>query len=695
MTKEKRIILFVGTCIGLFVVYVFVSGRLETPPEISVILFSAMLMLSFTALFVEHFLTTPSDVLANTTSILLAISPIRNNLVALGNWYWIFFGYNLILLLTSLVSLLLADKEKSSQSIQNLIAGFLKNLSTFFGNGRFLYFSLFIIALLFYVDSNSIVFLVLFGYATIILLLDPKKFILKNFSDLRSNNKNDVGEIIGVESKNIFLAKLYSNRLPIVRFDFVEFQYLMNENKKIQKGLVIDKYLLNQEQWIKVLVDERISGVFEESTNKYKKNVIYKLEFEKPPAILNKYIGIVVDKSVIGKIRFEYHSKNPVSEGDLIELFANEKKVLYQVVQGITDTEELEFKNERGFVIGEAIQLGLWGEGKIAFEKYGWVPEINTPVFLASEIETPELKEGEFQIGIIPNSNYPVMMNLSDAVSHHMAILGVTGCGKSVLARHLIRKVASDNVKVICVDFTNEYSGKFPDLDFSSIVNEARKNALFSSIDLLSVEFSQFENKQRPDFIKAQELILHNNFFESIKEFLESSRNIALFELPDVSNSTDILEYTRWFFKILFEIARLHKNFGKKVCVVIEEAHTVIPEYTFYGVSDKKAGPVVNSIGQIALQGRKYGVGLIIIAQRTANVSKTVLTQCNSIIAFQQFDKTSSEFLSHYFGGDIISSLHTLKFRQAIATGKGFRTGIPIIFEVEEIDEPVPTITKP
>lgn len=57
---------------------------------------------------------------------------------------------------------------------------------------------------------------------------------------------------------------------------------------------------------------------------------------------------------------------------------------------------------------------------------------------------------------------------------------------------------------------------------------------------------------------------------------------------------------------------------------------------------------LVSKMSQIALQGRKYGVGLMVLAQRTANVSKTVLTQCNTIISFQAFDETSFSFLSNY-----------------------------------------------
>lgn len=139
-------------------------------------------------------------------------------------------------------------------------------------------------------------------------------------------------------------------------------------------------------------------------------------------------------------------------------------------------------------------------------------------------------------------------------------------------------------------------------------------------------------------------------------------------------------------------MAKTEKCFGNKICVVLEEAHTIIPEWNFVGIADKSSQSLLNSIAQIALQGRKYNIGLLVIAQRTANVSKTVLTQCNTMISFQEFDKTSSDFLSNYFGQDIADTLPNLKFRQAIAAGKGLKSNVPMIFEVPFITEPEPPV---
>jgi hypothetical protein len=182
MTKGKRIFVFLISMAGLVVVFFVTKSNITASPEIFTVVISAMIMLSFTALFVEHFFTTPSDVLANTISILLVIAPLSGNLSKYGIWYWIFFFYNFLLLITSLLSLLLINSQKSSASLQNRISILLKQFSTSFGNGQFLYFILFFLTILFYIDVHSREFLILFVYASFILLLKPKSFILNFLS---------------------------------------------------------------------------------------------------------------------------------------------------------------------------------------------------------------------------------------------------------------------------------------------------------------------------------------------------------------------------------------------------------------------------------------------------------------------------------------------------------------------------------
>ncbi|HAT9483352.1 TPA: hypothetical protein JBD03_14290 [Legionella pneumophila subsp. pneumophila] len=139
---------------------------------------------------------------------------------------------------------------------------------------------------------------------------------------------------------------------------------------------------------------------------------------------------------------------------------------------------------------------------------------------------------------------------------------------------------------------------------------------------------------------------------------------------------------------VLFEIAkeRLISGLPKRICVVLEEAHTIIPEWNFAGSSDKSSQSLVNSIGQIALQGRKYEIGFLVIAQRTANVSKTILTQCNTVICFQAYDETSFSFLGNYVGKDLVQVLPNLKQYHAVVAGKAIKSNMPMIIDLSRLN---------
>jgi hypothetical protein len=501
---------------------------------------------------------------------------------------------------------------------------------------------------------------------------------------------NALGQIFGVQSKNTFLVKLFDSSTRIAKariFDFVEFQY--STDKKIRKGLVLETYLLNQEQWVKVLSNQQIETIFENKNmlSSHSLDVVYKLENIPENRFLQRFVGIITDNSTISKIRFIFNSQIEVYEGQLLEVAVNSTRVLYQIVEGVTKIETLEHKNQTGLIIGEAIQLGTWNYKKFQFEQFGWVPAINSPVFLASDIEEPTLESDEYVIGYIPNTNYPVTLNKRTALSHHLAVIGVTGTGKSVFSRNLVKEfIKDDDIKVICIDFTGEYVGKFSELSPKHVIDPTVSAQLFKDIDFIEKEIGNNYNKDNPKSL-AKKKEVSEKIYAELKSFLENDGQLSIFELPHVENTSGVLTYTKTFFRVLFHIAKLEKNFGKRVCLVLEEAHTIIPEWNFSGVSDKVSQPLLNSIAQIALQGRKYDVGLMVIAQRTANVSKTILTQCNTIISFQEFDKTSSDFLANYFGQEIVGSLSKLQFRQAIAAGKAFKSSVPMIFEVPEINE--------
>lgn len=68
------------------------------------------------------------------------------------------------------------------------------------------------------------------------------------------------------------------------------------------------------------------------------------------------------------------------------------------------------------------------------------------------------------------------------------------------------------------------------------------------------------------------------------------------------------------------------------VALFCDEAHLYIPERAGRdGVDDISVG----IFERIAKEGRKYGVGLVVISQRPSEVNRTVLSQCNNVIAMR------------------------------------------------------------
>ena len=178
---------------------------------------------------------------------------------------------------------------------------------------------------------------------------------------------------------------------------------------------------------------------------------------------------------------------------------------------------------------------------------------------------------------------------------------------------------------------------------------------------------------------------LREEITTNLKGFLESPDNdkkLSIITLNEISNTRATLFITELYLTCLLNFARDNPTKSSRVLLVVEEAHTVMPEASTMGLGDFESKGLVAKIAQIALQGRKYKVGLLVIAQRTATVSKTVLTQCNTIVSFSCFDDTSLGFLENYFGKTHTAAIPNLQFLQAVVFGKGIKTQRPIIVQI-------------
>jgi hypothetical protein len=310
---------------------------------------------------------------------------------------------------------------------------------------------------------------------------------------------------------------------------------------------------------------------------------------------------------------------------------------------------------------------------------------MNTPVFAVSPEYGADLfdsDETHFQYGQIPGTAIRIGGPFTEAVQHHTAILGVTGCGKTELALDLVRHAAEHDTKILCVDLTAKYISRLASLD---PVNLSLSEDLHADLSdkIFAVETGKYGAGDEKKGLKELDARLRANVDQKLEAFLtDGGRPVGILALEEISNTKATLHVTALYLTSLLTYAKTHSDRCPQVLVVLEEAHTVIPEASTMGLGDYESRGLVGKIAQIALQGRKYRVGLLVIAQRTATVSKTVLTQCNTIVSFACIDDTSLGFLSNVVGRAHVGIIPNLPFLNAVVFGKGVKAQRPLVIAV-------------
>lgn len=85
--------------------------------------------------------------------------------------------------------------------------------------------------------------------------------------------------------------------------------------------------------------------------------------------------------------------------------------------------------------------------------------------------------------------------------------------------------------------------------------------------------------------------------------------------------------------RVIFTVAQWSEPARRHpVALFCDEAHLYIPERTRTESIDEIS---VSIFERIAKEGRKYGLGLVVISQRPSEVNRTVLSQCNNVVAMR------------------------------------------------------------
>ncbi len=115
--------------------------------------------------------------------------------------------------------------------------------------------------------------------------------------------------------------------------------------------------------------------------------------------------------------------------------------------------------------------------------------------------------------------------------------------------------------------------------------------------------------------------------------------------------------------------ARVSGDLKLPVLLVLEEAHNFVPARANTPAEER----AIITTKQIAQEGRKFGVGLILISQRPSRLDETTLSQCNSYVIMRMVNPADQNFVRRVIeslGEDEAKLLPDLDVGEAILSGQ-------------------------
>lgn len=304
----------------------------------------------------------------------------------------------------------------------------------------------------------------------------------------------------------------------------------------------------------------------------------------------------------------------------------------------------------------------------------------------------------------------------------------------NALIQQPLKNLISDRYKKLCENYLNEQITSEQNIDLpiwfdyqklcstfidSAISQENSSNAKLNEfISTLRLRMNSFlndkriaiplmlkDNNQFNKYILPQFLSLilgdYNRYFkdEDSDNFINSYNNN--FRLEKKTNQINIIDVSQLPYEVLETVTGIlgriileflsnfmHENRGKyPVVIVLEEAQNYI--------SEEKDSVAKIVFERIAREGRKFGLSLIVSSQRPSELSKTVLSQCNSFIIHRIQNPDDQKYIRGLISSanaDLLDQLPVIPQQHAIITGDCVRT--PIQVRIDDVN-PTPNSHNP
>ncbi|MDD5023373.1 MAG: ATP-binding protein, partial [Candidatus ainarchaeum sp.] len=332
------------------------------------------------------------------------------------------------------------------------------------------------------------------------------------------------------------------------------------------------------------------------------------------------------------------------------------------------------------YLIASTKVLGVFKNGK--FSRTSLPPYPGSGVLRADEKMLKEFlgfEDNGIFLGKLKHHELEVKIKMHKLFQKHLAILAMSGAGKSHLAAVMLeelmdRKKEQGRIAVVVIDIHGEYAGFSKDREYSNRVKvvegkniKIKFRSLSASLlfewfpelsyvgkSIITGIFSEMKKEEKTerkeylldDFIqrlnehKAKDTIkepIRRAVYELKNYRLVGKRdnpkvindlkpgNMLVLDLSDIDNMKKKRMIAAYIGKKLFSLRK--KGRIPPFLLLVEEAHNFATEKI-----DKYSNISKPVIEKIAREGRKFGACLCLISQRPVNLSTTALSQCNTHI---------------------------------------------------------------
>ncbi|WP_255154062.1 ATP-binding protein [Ferruginibacter sp. HRS2-29] len=169
-------------------------------------------------------------------------------------------------------------------------------------------------------------------------------------------------------------------------------------------------------------------------------------------------------------------------------------------------------------------------------------------------------------------------------------------------------------------------------------------------------------------------------------DWLGSDKPITILDLSGIPNNmlnTIIAALLRIIYEGLFWARNLSQGGrSRPLLLVMEEAHNYL--------NDSIAGSALAIVQRIVKEGRKYGIGTMIVSQRPSEINSTILSQCGTFFALRLTNSNDRSHVTSVVSDNLdglVNMLPILRTGEAIVLGEAVKLPMRAIIDVPPKDK--------